>query len=765
MADIAPPRPEAPPDEAGPGPPPAPPRGPERGARRRFLIVLAIVGAIVTYALAFDYTEVDLEAAASPARQESLTRIMRALARPELVTYDTTEVVRDLDVAAPCGPPTPTSSVGGVTVAPACAAPGETMTVTGEGFAPGEVVQVNWIPTTDENVFLAMGRTRADDAGDFTVEFEVPDRPSDETQRLEVITAERVGTWGDRVEVWTDTNENGVRDEPQIGEAGSIVATVDGSPPEVAAVALVDPGRSIETFVSFGDAFTATAGLANGATAAPIGEEPRGPNELAVADVTTAGGRSEITVAGPEGFDLTDWRAALYDATTGEFIGTTTLADRIELSPRVSETTWISLDRIIETVFLALVATTAGLLLAVPLSFIAARNVMRDISTTVTNLGLGLIGLPVGAAGGVALVAAIERGVAFLTASALRGSIALAVLLAALVAVLRLTVPPVELEGPTRGQRTLQGIGFAVATVLGIGAFLVAADLLDLAGTAVAPALGWFDFIAEFFSTMAQILSGLTTALAALIGAGTLAGLGGRLGYLIRRTVPTGIRRPLDLLLAATAGAVVAWVVEQGLDWLYRFDDPGRAQGIALGIGAVVGLAIGARATRHGGEVQIGLTIYYIARTIFNTLRAIEPLVMAIVFVVWVGIGPFAGSLALTLHTAAALAKLYSEQVESISAGPIEAVRATGATRLQTIVYAVVPQIVPPYISFTMYRWDINVRMSTILGFVGGGGIGFILQQNVNLLQYRSAAVQMLFIAIVVASMDYISARLRERLL
>ena len=137
---------------------------------------------------------------------------------------------------------------------------------------------------------------------------------------------------------------------------------------------------------------------------------------------------------------------------------------------------------------------------------------------------------------------------------------------------------------------------------------------------------------------------------------------------------------------------------------------------------------------------------------------------MVIVFVVWVGFGPFAGSLALSLHTAAALSKLYSEQVESVMQGPIEAVRATGATRMQTIIYGVVPQIVPPYLSFTMYRWDINVRMSTIIGFAGGGGIGFLLQQNINLLQYKDAAAQMLAIAIVVATMDWISARLRERL-
>jgi phosphonate transport system permease protein len=158
------------------------------------------------------------------------------------------------------------------------------------------------------------------------------------------------------------------------------------------------------------------------------------------------------------------------------------------------------------------------------------------------------------------------------------------------------------------------------------------------------------------------------------------------------------------------------------------------------------------------------MAAYYTARTLFNGIRSVEPLVMAIVFVVWVGIGPFAGALALALHTTAALAKLYSEQVESILPGPIEAVTATGATKLQNIVYAVVPQIVPPYIAFTLYRWDINVRMSTIIGFAGGGGVGFLLQQNINLLQYRAASVQMLAIAVVVSTLDFVSARIRERI-
>ena len=192
------------------------------------------------------------------------------------------------------------------------------------------------------------------------------------------------------------------------------------------------------------------------------------------------------------------------------------------------------------------------------------------------------------------------------------------------------------------------------------------------------------------------------------------------------------------------------------------FDADGTLWAPAV-LGAALGLA-GVWAARGHDQLPSGMATYYMARTLFNGIRSIEPLVMAIVFVVWVGIGPFAGALALGLHTIAGLAKLYSEQVESIMEGPIEAVAATGATKLQNIVYAVVPQIVPPYIAFTLYRWDINVRMSTIIGFAGGGGVGFLLQQNINLLQYKAASVQMLAIAVVVATLDFVSANIRSRI-
>ena len=156
-------------------------------------------------------------------------------------------------------------------------------------------------------------------------------------------------------------------------------------------------------------------------------------------------------------------------------------------------------------------------------------------------------------------------------------------------------------------------------------------------------------------------------------------------------------------------------------------------------------------------------TIYMVVRTILNIVRSIESLVWAVIAIIAVGLGPFAGILALTVHSIAALGKLYSEAIESIDHGPVEAIQATGANWLQTVWYAVIPQIIPPFVSFTIYRWDINVRMSTVIGMVGGGGIGYLLIQWIRLLDYRSAGIAIWFIAITVAILDFISSEIRER--
>ena len=156
------------------------------------------------------------------------------------------------------------------------------------------------------------------------------------------------------------------------------------------------------------------------------------------------------------------------------------------------------------------------------------------------------------------------------------------------------------------------------------------------------------------------------------------------------------------------------------------------------------------------------MAIYSLSRFSMNMTRSIEPLVWAIIFSVWVGIGPFSGMLALCLHSVASLTKLYSEQIENIDNGPIEAITATGAHPIQIIWFGVVPQIVLPFLSFTIYRWDINVRMATIIGLVGGGGIGTLLMQYQGLAKWNEVGLLVMLIAIIVWAMDYISAKVRE---
>ena len=182
-------------------------------------------------------------------------------------------------------------------------------------------------------------------------------------------------------------------------------------------------------------------------------------------------------------------------------------------------------------------------------------------------------------------------------------------------------------------------------------------------------------------------------------------------------------------------------------------------------LGALGAIPISFLAARNlmGGH-PVTLSVYVITRTVLNIIRSIEPLIIAIIFVVIVGLGPFAGVIAITMHTIAALGKLYSEVIEGIDPGPLEAIRATGGNWVQMVRYAVIPQIVPPFASFTLFRWDINVRTSTIIGFVGGGGIGFYLYQWIIKGDFRAVSSSFIAIAIIVITLDFVSAKVRARL-
>jgi phosphonate transport system permease protein len=185
---------------------------------------------------------------------------------------------------------------------------------------------------------------------------------------------------------------------------------------------------------------------------------------------------------------------------------------------------------------------------------------------------------------------------------------------------------------------------------------------------------------------------------------------------------------------------------------------------MATTLGGVLAIPFSFLAAKNlTGKRAISSWIFYLTRSAFNILRSIEALLYVAIFVFWVGIGPFAGMLALSITTFALMGKLFSEAIENIDPGPIEAVTATGANKLQSIMYAIVPQIVPPFLSYLIYQWDINIRMATIIGFAGGGGIGLMLSTFFGSLQYHKAGTVILAIVIIVAMMDFTSAKIREK--
>ncbi len=501
-------------------------------------------------------------------------------------------------------------------------------------------------------------------------------------------------------------------------------------------------------------------------------------------------------------------------------------------SPRLSDTTNLVIEKMIETIFLALIATTLALPIAVVLSFLAAHNLMKPIKMPIGKALIGLALFPVGWLLGQTLVGPVAEGVVNLGKGDFAG--AASVMLIGLASVGAAQARrPVNTGGepPSAVRGSLTTLAITLVVILALA--LIAGLGITISRVLLTSDVPLFGYLGNFLGTISNLVELTIVAISALAIAIYLSGLGMRLaGGVLRGLSPVmsqimgvllgGIGGALLMVAAAAIGSQAALMtlllpifaglmgapilvmlydrtighrhplerttqdraLRPLLQWVgfgvvfaltYVLFDVARSVVIgrlpvaelffqqAILVGALLGGITGGM-TGVTGNMPIGTLAYTSTRTILNALRAIEPLIMGIVFVIWVGIGPFAGVLALTLHSIASLGKLYSEQIENIDEGPIEALLATGANRVQTIIYAVVPQIVPPYIAFTLYRWDINVRMSTIIGFVGGGGIGFLLQQQINLLRYREAGVAVLAIAIVVSILDYASASIRERI-
>lgn len=551
----------------------------------------------------------------------------------------------------------------------------------------------------------------------------------------------------------------------------------------------------------------------------------------------------------------------------------------------LSDISQLTILRMIETIFMALLATSIAIPIASLISFFAARNLMRPIRLTVGKLFVAVLFFAVGAMLGAGILSGLGQFAARLGQGEEYGIVVgiIAPIMVVVLAIfgLRYMNPPTDKSKATLAdttaadhlRATINAVLLTLLIIFAVGAlagfFVWLAAQLQVMGESVRPEflkelgitreeiypLNPFEWIQNAIADGIQAIGALLDIIGTLITlimpiiAGVVTGISlsnvaSQVATVPLRTLPQTLQHIMGGILGALVGAIlfavlgylgmsaalfgllvpIAAAVIAGniLRIIYTQmvtppnppPNPPRSQAmiasVLFWIGAVIAFVLAFNTLNVGralvdgtlpptttssilgvelytymitsagigfvlcgiagalvgtnSNFALGSTLYNLSRTALNTIRSIEPLIMGLVFVVWVGIGPFAGVLALTLHSIAALGKLYSEQVENIDPGPVEAIQSTGAGWLQTVVFAVIPQIIPPYIAFTMYRWDINVRMSTIIGFVGGGGIGLLLQQQINLLRYRDAGVAVLAIAIVVSFLDYTSAYIRERL-
>jgi phosphonate transport system permease protein len=154
--------------------------------------------------------------------------------------------------------------------------------------------------------------------------------------------------------------------------------------------------------------------------------------------------------------------------------------------------------------------------------------------------------------------------------------------------------------------------------------------------------------------------------------------------------------------------------------------------------------------------------VYQPVRRLMDAFRAINEMVFAMLFIVAVGLGPFAGVMALWIHTTGVLVKLFAEAVEAIDPRPVEGVRATGANALEEILYGVIPQVLPFWISYSLYRFESNVRSASVVGMVGAGGIGVVLHESIRGFDYAETSAILLIIIVSVTLIDILSARVRR---
>jgi phosphonate transport system permease protein len=216
------------------------------------------------------------------------------------------------------------------------------------------------------------------------------------------------------------------------------------------------------------------------------------------------------------------------------------------------------------------------------------------------------------------------------------------------------------------------------------------------------------------------------------------------------------------------AGVFSRMFLEGGPDWSYLGTSiEAMMESIFIAwvgtvIGAVVSLPIGFFAARN---VSSGL-VSNVVRQLLNAIRAFPELVLAVaIFIPIAGLGPVAGAFAIGVHSIGTLGKLTAEVVEGIDPGPVEAARAVGGRSLQVQRWGVLPQVLPEIVAFWLYRFEINIRASAVLGVVGAGGIGFVLNQTLAFTRFERAATAVLVVIVATLLVDAASGWVRRRII
>lgn len=231
----------------------------------------------------------------------------------------------------------------------------------------------------------------------------------------------------------------------------------------------------------------------------------------------------------------------------------------------------------------------------------------------------------------------------------------------------------------------------------------------------------------------------------------------------------SGIQSDLSLIeLIQGGGNMVEYVSRyfppDFTDWRLYLED--TIETISMGIwGTLLAAIVGVPLAILASDNICPAWVVFPTRRLLDAMRAINEVVFALIFVVAVGLGPFAGVLALFVHTAGALGKLFSEAIEAIEPGQVEGIRATGASKLQEIIFGVIPQVLPLWTSFTLYRFEANVRSASVLGIVGAGGIGISLYQSFRSFKYPKVCAILIILIVAVAIIDTVSAKIRQKLI